>query len=149
MWSKGGCLYVPYTSGHLISVYNSISAGVGDLPYFPVFLLFDLKITNFFLLVCLLFCNTTMTTESTCSYHVTRKNDTRHSCVWTRTPKITRIMYWKVRWPLRFVCSYSNTQETSLHEYSKCRQKTQKEAIMCALIINYALKSEGAIALCL
>jgi len=35
-----------------------------------------------------LFCKTIMTTNSTCSYHIMRKNGARYSCVWMHAPII-------------------------------------------------------------
>ena len=48
------------------------------------------------------FCNTIMTTESTCSYHFTKKKLYQH----LNAPQQS-IMHWRVRWPSRFVCSYA------------------------------------------
>ena len=61
---------------------------------FPVFLLI-LKILVYF------FWNTIMTTESMCSYHFTRKNDTRHYCVWTCAPTVNYALKSKVPITLR------------------------------------------------
>ena len=91
-------------------------------------------------LVCLL-CNTIMTTESTCSYHFTRKTE----CA----PKQPTIC-WKVRWLLHFVCSsaplvaqhYKCVKNFSawIQLLQKMQAKSQREAIANTPIINHPLR---------
>jgi len=93
-----------------------------------------------------------MTGESTSSYHITRKKDTRHSWVWMRAPIINYTL--KVRWPLCFICSCASL----VTQCYKCARilnpvttesaaKSQKKAVMHSPIISHAPKSEVAITL--
>ena len=59
------------------------------------------------LLVCLLFSNTIMTTESTCSYNITRKNGTRHYFVWMCAPIINHTLKSEVATTLHLLLYYT------------------------------------------
>jgi len=128
-----GCTHHRYKGPPLFHNFSVI-------PLFPCFFvlwsLIELKILNFsFYLFVYFFCNTIMTTESMCNYHhLTRKNGTSVSIL---TPTINYTL--KIRWPLRFVCSYcmlhllhtiTSVQETYLLEssrYRKCWQKIKRK----------------------
>ena len=92
------------------------------------------------LLVCLL---SIMTTESTCSYHFTRKHGTRHSFIWTCIPIINYAVKSEVAIALHLYAQYTALQmsnsvrifsATNWNCFRKCRripQQNKWETILC------------------